>query len=49
LVVGKVQEIMVAGQIPPDAMQALLDFAAEHGLSPYDVRLIIKHVQSKGA
>jgi hypothetical protein len=40
---------MVAGQIPSSAMQPLLDFAAQHGLSAYDVRLIIKHVQSKGA
>ena len=48
LVVEMVRRVMVGGQIPPDAMQGLLDFAAEHGLSPYDVRLIIKHVQSKG-
>jgi uncharacterized protein (AIM24 family) len=49
LVVAKAQELMVAGQIPPDAMQPLLNFAAQHGLSPYDVRLILKHLQSKGA
>lgn len=49
LIVRKVREVMVAGQIPSSAMQPLLDFAAQHGLSAYDVRLIIKHVQSKGA
>ncbi len=44
LVVAKARELMVAGQIPQESMQPLLDFATEHGLSPYDVRLILKHL-----
>jgi uncharacterized protein (AIM24 family) len=48
LVVEKVRKVMVGGQVPADAMQPLLDFAAEHGLSAYDVRLIIRHEQSTG-
>ena len=49
LVVRKVREVMVGGQVPPAAMQALLDLAAQQGLCTYDVHLIIKHVQSHGA
>jgi uncharacterized protein (AIM24 family) len=48
LIVKKVQEVMVNGEVPPHAMQALIDLAAQQGLSAYDVRLIIKHVQSHG-
>jgi hypothetical protein len=39
---------MVNGQIPPMMMQRLLDAAEAEGLVAYDVRLIIKHVQSHG-
>lgn len=39
---------MVKGEIPPLMMQRLLDAAEREGLSAYDVRLIIKHVQSHG-
>jgi hypothetical protein len=39
---------MVGGQVPPDALQHLIDVATQDGLSAYDVRLIIKHVQSHG-
>jgi uncharacterized protein (AIM24 family) len=48
LLVEKVKELMVNGQVPPNAMDALMHFAAEQGLAAYDVRLIIKHVQSHG-
>jgi uncharacterized protein (AIM24 family) len=41
-------EAMVNGQIPALMMQRLLDTAEREGLSAYDVRLIIKHVQSHG-
>lgn len=40
--------MMVDGQVPADAMQRLMEVAARDGLSAYDVRLIIKHVQSHG-
>lgn len=49
LIARKVREVMVNGQVPPHAMQALIALAAQQGLSPYDVHLIIKHVQSHGA
>lgn len=41
-------DAMINGQIPPLVMQRLLDTAEAEGLSAYDVRLIIKHVQSHG-
>ena len=49
LVVAKARELMTAGQVPTESLQPLLDFAADHGLSPYDVRLILKHLHSNGA
>ena len=42
-------ESMVNGQIPPQTMQRLLDAAEAEGLSAYDVRVIVKHVQSHGS
>jgi uncharacterized protein (AIM24 family) len=42
-------EALVNGQIPPLAMQRLLDAAEAEGLSAYDVRMIVKHVQSHGS
>ena len=42
-------EAMVNGQIPPLMMQRLLDAAEAEGLAAYDLRLIIKHVQSHGS
>jgi uncharacterized protein (AIM24 family) len=40
---------MVNGQLPPEVMQQAIDLATQEGLSAYDVRLIIKHVQLHGA
>jgi uncharacterized protein (AIM24 family) len=48
LLVRKVREVMAGGQVQPGEMQALIGLAAQHGLSAYDLRLIIKHVQSHG-
>lgn len=48
-IVKLVAESMVNGQIPPAAMQRLLDAAQAQGLSEYDVRMVIKHIQSHGA
>lgn len=48
LIVARVQAAMVNGQVPPHAMQSLLDFGAQQGLSAYDVHLVIRHVQSHG-
>lgn len=42
-------EAIVNGHIPPLMMQRLLDTAEAEGLSEYDVRLIVRHVQSHGA
>jgi uncharacterized protein (AIM24 family) len=49
LIVRAIRKVMAGGQVPPGEMQAIIDLAAQHSLSSYDVRLIIKHVQSHGA
>jgi uncharacterized protein (AIM24 family) len=41
-------EAMVNGQITPPMMQRLLDATEAEGLSAYDLRMIVKHIQSHG-
>jgi uncharacterized protein (AIM24 family) len=41
-------EFLVGGQISTGKMERLMEIAAQHGLTAYDVRLIVNHVKSHG-
>ena len=47
-VVEIIRKVLQGRTVPPELMPKIIEAAKQHGLSEYDVRLIIKHFESHG-
>ena len=49
LMVDMIRKVLQGRTVPPEMMPKIIEAAKQHGLSEYDVRLIIRHFESHGS